>query len=76
VWRRARAYAKRKTKYMCIVEECEVGGRGTLDVHHVVPRNGEGYGVGCHHHQSGLQVLCKAHHLVETLRERAEKRNS
>jgi hypothetical protein len=33
-----------------------------VEVHHVVPRAGAGYGSGCHHHVDGLVTLCHRHH--------------
>lgn len=35
-------------------------------VNHIVPRNGQGYGLGCWHHQDGLEPLCRPHHLEVT----------
>jgi len=53
-------------------------------VNHINPRNGAGYGPGCHHHLNpdqygvgGLEVLCHAHHAEVTAaqaKERAAKR--
>jgi hypothetical protein len=45
-----------------------------LEVNHIVPRRGEGYGTGCHHHQSNLEVLCKKHHLEVTRQQRVAAR--
>lgn len=73
VWRKARAYARRKAKYVCSIPDCEVG-RPHLEVHHIDPRDGRGYAVGCHAHQDNLQVLCKYHHSLETEKHRALKR--
>lgn len=46
-------------------------------VNHIIPRRGMGYQLGCHHHQSNLEPLCRPHHLEETRRqngwERAEQ---
>ncbi len=41
-----------------------------LEVNHIVPRDGLGYGQGCHHHQEGLETLCQNCHLVVTARQR------
>jgi 5-methylcytosine-specific restriction endonuclease McrA len=43
------------------------------EVNHVVPRDGAGYGDGCHHHQTNLQVLCHSCHVAETVRQRRER---
>lgn len=37
-----------------------------LEVNHRIPRNGRGYEPGCHHHQAGLEVLCRSCHVAET----------
>ena len=44
------------------------------EVNHVVPREGKGYGRGCHHHQSNLEVLCHGCHAIETTRQLHERR--
>lgn len=41
-----------------------------LEVNHIVPRRGAGYGNGCHHHQDNLETLCHDHHLVVTRAQR------
>lgn len=41
-----------------------------LEVNHVVPRNGGGYGPGCWHHQSNLEVLCVDCHRKVTAAQR------
>ncbi len=46
-----------------------------LEVNHIEPRNGAGYGNGCWHHQSGLETLCHRHHVEETNRQRAARRD-
>lgn len=38
----------------------------SLEVNHVLPRNGGGYGNGCHHHQTNLEPLCHPCHVAET----------
>lgn len=40
------------------------------EVNHIVPRNGQGYGIGCHNHQDNLATLCHACHLVVTAEQR------
>lgn len=49
------------------------GHDGTPEVNHVEPRAGAGYGPGCHHHQTNLQVLCHACHVAETTRQTRER---
>lgn len=38
----------------------------SVEVHHVKPRLGRGYGSGCHHHLDGLETLCHHHHVAVT----------
>ena len=68
IWRFARSAAKRRAKYRCTKAGCGAA-RRDCEVNHITPRNGNGYGPGCHHHlnpdsngQGGLEVLCRAHH--------------
>lgn len=37
-----------------------------LEVNHMQPRFGHGYGAGCHHHLTGLETLCRPHHQEAT----------
>jgi len=55
---------------------CERCYRATfaIEVNHVSPRNGGGYGNGCHHHQTNLEPLCHACHVAETTRQIRERR--
>ena len=41
-----------------------------LEVNHIVPRRGAGYGSGCHHHLANLETLCHRHHVEETNHQR------
>ena len=43
------------------------------EVNHVDPRTGAGYGDGCHHHQTNLQVLCRPCHIAETTRQTRQR---
>ena len=68
IWRFARSSAKRRAKYHCIRPGCTAA-RRDCEVNHIEPREGKGYGPGCHHHlqpdsagRGGLEVLCHAHH--------------
>ncbi len=42
-----------------------------LEVNHIIPREGKGYGQGCHNHQENLETLCHACHLQVTADQRA-----
>lgn len=44
-----------------------------LEVNHVEPRAGAGYGAGCWNHQTNLQVLCHPCHVAETTRQVNER---
>ena len=57
----------------CVREGCE--STDPLEVNHIVPRNGAGYGFGCWNHLENLETLCLLHHLVETRRQREERKN-
>lgn len=66
-WDRARAAALGRDGHRCV--RCGAGPLG-LEVHHVEPRLGAGYGAGCHHHLVNLETLCRRHHLEVTLAQR------
>lgn len=79
MWRHARSAAKRRAKYFCERAGCEAA-RRDCEVNHITPRNGDGYGPGCHHHLSpgpdgegGLEVLCRAHHAEVTATQASER---
>lgn len=79
MWRHARSAAKRRAKYLCERAGCEAA-RRDCEVNHITPRNGDGYGPGCHHHLSpgpdgegGLEVLCRAHHAEVTAAQASER---
>lgn len=42
----------------------------SLEVNHVRPRRGKGYGSGCHHHLENLEVLCHQCHVDVTVAQR------
>jgi HNH endonuclease len=51
-------------------KECQ---RIGLEVNHIEPRYGRGYGNGCHNHLSNLETLCRACHVAVTKVQRAER---
>jgi len=79
IWRFARSAAKRRAKYRCTREGCDAA-RRDCEVNHIEPRNGGGYGPGCHHHleagpdgKGGLEVLCRRHHAEITAQQAATR---
>lgn len=48
--------------------------RHRLEVNHIVPRRGRGYGTGCWNHASNLETLCHNCHLTVTAEQRAEQK--
>lgn len=77
-WTEARREALRRAG--CVCAHCGVRGADApngFEVNHRVPREGRGYGPGCHHHQDGdpasqqggLEVLCHECHVAETTRQ-------
>lgn len=45
-----------------------------LEVNHIKPRVGRGYGFGCHNHLANLETLCHRCHVAETNRQSAQRR--
>ncbi len=45
-----------------------------VEVNHIDPRNGAGYGNGCHNHQDGLETLCHSCHVVTTTQQGRDRR--
>lgn len=43
-----------------------------MEVNHIAPRNGGGYGTGCHNHLSNLETLCHLCHVQVTKNQRIE----
>lgn len=66
-WNDARSAALERDEYRCV--QCAATER--LEVNHIEPRRGKGYGPGCHHHQSNLETLCKPCHQQTTREQRA-----
>ncbi|GAB2733494.1 HNH endonuclease [Nocardioides pakistanensis] len=73
IWRRARIYARKRAKYRCSRTGCAAP-RMDVEINHIVPRNGAGYGPGCHHHQTNLEALCHDHHVEVTNAQRAARK--
>jgi len=45
-----------------------------LEVNHIEPRNGQGYGWGCHNHLSNLETLCHDCHVLVTREQKRARR--
>ena len=73
IWNIARHKARKRARYSCTREGCP-NPKENLEVNHIDPLVGAGYGPSCFHHASNLEVLCKAHHQIETNRQRAERK--
>ena len=71
-WNAARNAAKRRDGQRCVREGCGI--TYGLEVNHIEPRIGRGYGWGCHNHLANLETLCHQHHLEVTARQRAARR--
>lgn len=65
-WTGARGAALKRDGWKCVI----CGTPERLEVNHIVPRRGAGYGNGCHHHIENLETLCHAHHLEVTAAQR------
>lgn len=75
IWNIARHKARKRAKYSCSREGCP-NPKENLEVNHINPLVGAGYGPSCFHHASNLEVLCKAHHQIETNRQRTERKET
>lgn len=69
-WGRARRAAKERDGHKCVT----CGSDDRLEVNHIEPRLGKGYGVGCHNHSDNLETLCKPCHSRVTRKQRGEYR--
>lgn len=69
-WTQARRDVVKRDGHRCVT--CGSGDR--LEVNHIVPRNGGGYGFGCWHHHSNLETLCHDCHVVVTREQRVARR--
>lgn len=77
IWSFARVAARRRDKYMCrICGGKEVGDdiSTRLEVNHIEPRNGGGYGTGCWNHLENLETLCHKDHLIVTAQQRKSRK--
>lgn len=68
-WGAARKAAKRRDGHRCVRDDCPTP-MLALEVNHIEPRVGRGYGWGCHNHQANLETLCRPHHVEVTKRQR------
>lgn len=68
-WNKARSAAKRRARYRC--QRCGAGKDADLEVNHIIPVDGAGYGDGCAHHQNNLETLCHDCHVLTTATQRA-----
>jgi hypothetical protein len=68
-WSWARKERKRIDRYCCTWVRCDE--REHLEVNHIDPRVGRGYGFGCWNHQENLETLCHTHHVMVTALQRA-----
>jgi len=71
-WNAARNNAKRRDGQQCVRPGCGV--TTGLEVNHIEPRIGRGYGWGCHNHLANLETLCKPHHQDVTNEQRKGRR--
>lgn len=69
-WAWARAAAKRRDSHRCVT----CGQTRRLEVNHIEPRVGQGYGWGCWNHLDNLETLCHWCHLAVTKQQVAERR--
>lgn len=79
-WNSARKAAKKRDGYRCVTcgapEGVDSLMRSTLEVNHIEPRVGKGYGWGCWNHQDNLETLCHDCHVKVTKAQAAERRRS
>lgn len=80
VWNAAREATIRRDEGRCqrcgvVPQRGDYGpGSHIVEVNHKIPREGQGYGYGCHHHLDNLETLCRDCHRQETNRQRAMRR--
>lgn len=66
MWSAARTAAVKRDGDRCVLCGCKNG----LEVNHITPRRGRGYGTGCHNHLDNLETLCHDCHVRVTKRQR------
>ncbi|MFF7681486.1 HNH endonuclease [Microbacterium sp. NPDC007973] len=69
-WNVARKAAKRRDGHKCVKcgrpDDVDHNLRSILEVNHIEPRVGKGYGWGCWNHQDNLETLCRPCHVEVT----------
>lgn len=82
-WSESRQYCLELANWTC--QRCGFQSRQTvpvqyghrwgnwIEVNHIVPRNGAGYGTGCWNHQDNLEVLCAQCHHEVTAQQRRDR---
>lgn len=77
-WNSARRAAKRRDNYRCVTcgatETVDKNLRSSLEVNHIEPRVGRGYGMGCWNHLDNLETLCHDCHVKVTKAQAAARR--
>lgn len=71
-WALAKKAAKTRDGHACVT----CGSTDRLEVNHIDPRRGQGYGKGCHHHLDNLETLCHDCHVLVTREQRRQDPNS
>jgi 5-methylcytosine-specific restriction endonuclease McrA len=61
-WSLARKAARKRDGYRCV----RCGSTEQLECNHMIPREGRGYGWGCHNHLELLETLCHVDHVLVT----------
>jgi 5-methylcytosine-specific restriction endonuclease McrA len=69
-WRFARKTAIKRDKKKCI----KCGSKIKLEVNHIKPVLGKGYGKGCKHHLNNLETLCHKCHVEVTNQQRKNRK--
>lgn len=68
-WNSARKAARKRDGEQCVT----CGSRDRLEVNHIEPRVGQGYGWGCWNHQDNLETLCHDCHVKVTKAQAADR---
>lgn len=79
-WNQARRAAKKRDGYKCVTcgrpDDVDDNYRSILEVNHIVPRVGKGYGMGCWNHLDNLETLCHDCHVKVTKQQAADRRQA